>query len=567
MQIRGVPNRGRGEDFHGLLLRFRGRTALTQRQVATRIGASARSIQAWEAGVSYPGTNSLKALITCFVESDGFARGQEAAEAEALWLAVLYESPRHRPPFDTAWFADLVSRQPQAAEANQGSAPVAPPPALTGVRMTRLMDWGDAPDVLGFVGRVHEIEMITEWVLGDHSRVVALVGMGGIGKTTLAAPVARNVAPTFERVYWRSVRNAPPLAEWLAGAIGFLSDHRLLPPDSETARMELVLEQIQGQRCLLVLDNLEPVLLPGGQRGAYLEGYAGYGTLLRVLAQSEHQSCLIVTSRETPTELTELGGDRSVRTLEVGGLTVGNAQALLSDRHLRGEEAEWASLVGRYGGNGLALKVVAETVVQVFGGDIAAFLEQAGSGTFGGIRRLLDGQMERLSFLEQEVLASLGVEREPATFTQLVTDLGARSGRAALLEAVESLRRRSLIDRTEGGPAFTLQSVVLEYVTDRLLERSIDEIERGQFALLQGHALLKAQAKDYVRRSQERLLIAPLLERLIARYGSRDAVEQRIIALIDQLRALPHDDQRSGPGNLVNLLRVLRGDLRGLDLS
>src|SRR4051794_31055090 len=121
MPGRALPESGRDEAFHGLLLRFRGRTALTQRQVATRIGASARSIQAWEAGVSYPGTESLKSLITCFVEGDGFAHGHEAAEAEALWLAVLYESSRHRPPFDTTWFADLLSRQPAAAEANPQS--------------------------------------------------------------------------------------------------------------------------------------------------------------------------------------------------------------------------------------------------------------------------------------------------------------------------------------------------------------------------------------------------------------------------------------------------------------
>ena len=87
----------------------------------------------------------------------------------------------------------------------------------------------------------------------------------------------------------------------------------------------------------------------------------------------------------------------------------------------------------------------------MFGGDIAAFLEQAGFGTFGGIRRLLDGQVDRLSLLEQQILAWLGLEREPATFGQLVADLGSRSGRGELLEAVEALRRRSLIDRAQRG--------------------------------------------------------------------------------------------------------------------
>jgi hypothetical protein len=43
--------------------------------------------------------------------------------------------------------------------------------------------------------------------------------MGGIGKTSLAAKLGQEVAPSFERVYWRSLRDAPPLGEWLAGAV------------------------------------------------------------------------------------------------------------------------------------------------------------------------------------------------------------------------------------------------------------------------------------------------------------------------------------------------------------
>ena len=165
----------------------------------------------------------------------------------------------------------------------------------------------------------------------------------------LASRVVRDVAPAYTRVYLRSVRNAPPLLDWLGGAISFLSDHSLLLPESETARIQQLLDLLRTQPCLLVLDNLEPLLQEGNHCGTYLEGYSGYGTLLRVLAESEHQSCLLITSREAPAELTELGGRVSVRKLEVSGLTVVDAQALLSECHLRGGEREWTSLVERYG--------------------------------------------------------------------------------------------------------------------------------------------------------------------------------------------------------------------------
>jgi hypothetical protein len=66
------------------------------------------------------------------------------------------------------------------------------------------------------------------------------------------------------------------------------------------------------------------------------------------------------------------------------------ARALLARKHLSGADADWADLAGRYGSNGLALKIAGESIRQVFAGGIAAFLDGIGSGTaFGGIRRLL----------------------------------------------------------------------------------------------------------------------------------------------------------------------------------
>ena len=132
------------ESFQGLVLRFRGRTALTQGQVAARAHASLRSIQAWEAGISYPGTENLQALICCFLEAGGFARGREAAEAKAFWSAAVCESPRNRPPFDSDWFADLLARQTAAEERHARAVLIPPSAGLTNHRALRLIDWRDA---------------------------------------------------------------------------------------------------------------------------------------------------------------------------------------------------------------------------------------------------------------------------------------------------------------------------------------------------------------------------------------------------------------------------------------
>ena len=66
--------------------------------------------------------------------------------------------------------------------------------------------------------------MVRDWVLTQHCRLIGVLGMGGIGKTSIAAKLAQDVAPAFQRAYWRGLRNAPPVSEWLADAIGFLSD-------------------------------------------------------------------------------------------------------------------------------------------------------------------------------------------------------------------------------------------------------------------------------------------------------------------------------------------------------
>jgi hypothetical protein len=47
--------------------------------------------------------------------------------------------------------------------------------------MERRQDWGDAQDVLGFVGRTEALAVLRRWVLDERSRLVAVVGVGDIG--------------------------------------------------------------------------------------------------------------------------------------------------------------------------------------------------------------------------------------------------------------------------------------------------------------------------------------------------------------------------------------------------
>src|SRR5260370_10944228 len=96
------------ESFHGLLLRHRGRIGLTQRQLAARIGVSARTVQDWEAGVNHASVERLQALIGVYATMGGFAAGRWAGGAGPPLTAGTPESARLRTPLDHSWVAALL---------------------------------------------------------------------------------------------------------------------------------------------------------------------------------------------------------------------------------------------------------------------------------------------------------------------------------------------------------------------------------------------------------------------------------------------------------------------------
>jgi hypothetical protein len=165
------------------------------------------------------------------------------------------------------------------------------------------------------------------------------------------------------------------------------------------------------------------------------------------------------------------------------------------------------------------------------------------------------------------VLCWLAIRREPVTLEDLLAVLVAPLAHVQVLEAVDGLRRRSLIERGQRAGSFTLQSVVLEYVTTKLVTTASEEIQQGRLLRLREHGLSQAGAKEYVRQAQQRLLLAPLLARLESIYQGRAEVERQLRAGLDALRERAGEAQGYGPANLVALLGLLRGELRGLDLS
>jgi WD40 repeat protein len=432
-------------------------------------------------------------------------------------------------------------------------------------------DWGEALDVYAFYGREQELAWLSHWVVQEHCQLVSVLGMGGIGKSALAVTLMRQVAPAFDAVIFRSVRDAPACQDLLADCLQVLSAQPLsVLPSSVERCIDVLLECLQTQHCLLVLDNLETLLQEQDAAGHLRPEYEDYTTLLCRVAQTPHQSCLLLTSRESPEVLAPLENTQTgVRALRLRGLEPNTCEQLFNERGLIGTVQDQTRLAQQYGGNPLALNIVAETITELFAGEIGSFLEQE-VVIFSSIRDLLAAQWTRLSALEQAVVIWLALVREPIAMVQLHALLDAPMAPSVLEQlpaALQALHRRSLVEQGKQLGTFTLQSVVLEYVTEVLVERFSQQIQCGIWQDLISYALSQAQAKDYVRHAQERMLVTPILVRLQALFLQNAACEEWLLGLLDQLRTWDQQAQGYGPTNLIVLLRQLRGHLRGLDLS
>ncbi|GAB4380008.1 MAG: NB-ARC domain-containing protein [Elainellaceae cyanobacterium] len=453
------------------------------------------------------------------------------------------------------------------------------------VSFTPKVDWGDAVDASAFYGRNTELALLKQWILDDRCRFVGLFGMGGIGKTTLSIALAKQIQEQFEYVIWRSLRNAPPLLDLLADLIQFLSSRQNTAlPESLEGRIAVLLGYLRQHRCLIVLDNGETVMSQGDCNGGYLIGYEGYAQLWQAIGESSHQSSLILTSREKPKGIAAKEGKAlPMRSLRLTGLSADIGQTLFNIKgDFTGTDADWRLLVEHYAGNPLALKMVAPVIQDLFDGQVADFMEclQEGTLVFSDIQDLLAQQVNRLSELEQQVMYWLAIARQPITLYELRSHFTPPVVLGQLLEALTSLERRCLINKTTSTlvgktqTRFTLQPVVMEYLTDRLIEQVSHELQQPEellscehpAPLLQTHALIQPQVKDYIRETQARLILQPVADRLLA--GSS------VLHLANQLRQIVvrHLRQRSlqggyAGGNVINLLCQVGADLSDWDFS
>ncbi|MEO1133083.1 MAG: NB-ARC domain-containing protein, partial [Cyanobacteria bacterium J06639_1] len=463
-------------------------------------------------------------------------------------------------------FPSVSSSTTSSETAEVSTTPVAiPAPAPA---ETLHLDWGEAPDVSSFYGRADEIETLTRWLVTENNRLIALLGMGGMGKSTLSVKLARHVQGEFDTIIWRSLRNAPDLYTLLSELVPLLSNNQV-----ESGSIQGLLGCLRERRCLVVLDNMESVLQAGDRAGSYRSGYEAYGDLLQVVGESSHRSCLVLTSREKPTEVSTFEGFGAVRSMTLNG-SLETALALIKDKRLDGTSEQKKHLSRLYGCCPLALKIVSGSIETLFEGNIAAFLAEE-TLVFSGVRRLLDRQFDRLATLERSIMYWLAINRDWTALSDLAADMVPPVPRGKLLEALESLSSRALIEHQ--GTRYTQQPVVMQYVADKLVQSIVREIQDGQPQVLVSHALTKTTLKEYLYSAQVRAIVAPIALELETTYGSHADIDAKLRAIVDRLREIALSSgepparvasrQGYGSSNAIALCRYLQIDTNNYDLS
>lgn len=176
-----------------------------------------------------------------------------------------------------------------------------------------------------FVSRPSDTAELERYLLPQsHSRqrrqrIFVLYGLGGIGKTQLAADFARRYQATFSSVFWLDGRSEDQLRQSLAGCANRIPKGQI-PDKSRNAVLnskdDLNIVVADVLDWLARPDNADWLLIFDNVDQAYKQDSSTGGYDVRRYIPGDHGSALITTRLSQLSQLAPLGGSKRLRKVD-----------------------------------------------------------------------------------------------------------------------------------------------------------------------------------------------------------------------------------------------------------
>jgi hypothetical protein len=328
-----------------------------------------------------------------------------------------------------------------------------------------------APQIIKFCDRTQELKTLSSWVLNQNIPLISVLGLPGIGKTSLVKRFIDLNIDKFDAVIWKSLKIQPSLDHNITSILtkmGYVNPN--LNEEDEPPLFQLLDSSIlRYKKCLIILDDVQEIFNPGGLSGQYKPDRKDYQELFRRIAETSHQSHFILLSQEPSQDM--LGGNddlATVKYLEVKGLTSVN---FLSDRGLT-DKQQWSKLIHLYEGHPGYLQDIAQLIKDIFSGKVSDFLAEDEIIITGEIASQLGDIWQRLSGIETQILIQLSQADRPQSRNDLKQSVSLSS--SDVINGLQSLTRRHLIQKIDREPTlFCVSKVIREYVKSSYFDREI----------------------------------------------------------------------------------------------
>ena len=326
-----------------------------------------------------------------------------------------------------------------------------------GIKNQLYYDLTIAPKINRFCDRISEIDTLFNWILNQTTNLISILGLAGIGKTTLVKRFIDLHQQKFDAIVWRSLKFPQSLNLLLDD---LLKHHKLDSLPTINDKLKQLFDTLTNKKCLIILDDLQNIFIPSQFAGKYQPEYQDYQTLFKMITETQHQSSVILMSQEQCPEMESLDEELyPIKSLELSGLE--NID-ILKNTGLKDEDT-WLNLMILYTGHPLFLKTITISIKKIFNGKVGEFLAENELVITQEMQSLFSQIFNKISPIEQQIILALSKCNQPVSRKDLKITLELSS--TNFINGLESLQKRYLIHKIiEDNIFFHLSPIFREYV-------------------------------------------------------------------------------------------------------